>query len=392
MEKSKPGTLNYKSLAKANMLIGAKYKASLLELRVTYASLYAIQSGSYEEKPDGIYVSMKAGELRHLCNANSGSFYKQLLPVAQSMTARSLGIVDPTTESFDFISLITRATYSDGVFTCVFNNALKEHIVSLKRDYTSLPQQYIMALSSNYAFRLYELLKKSCFYNKGYKGERNGYFEIEMSLAELKLDLGVVNSNLDAVQRELRSKAKPNYERAVEVSPEKLYNTWNSFKNDCLMKAIKEINEKTDINVSFDTIKAGYGGKVHGIIFTIYVKSLDETTEKHGPAYNPIENKPAMSAGEKFQFYLQTSNLFPDLNIEDVITISEDAEFSMDAVEKVARLLGNAKNVQNKVGWIRKALEENWEESKKTDKFNNFEQRDFDISDLEKQLLGGKNE
>ena len=387
MDSNKPSTLNYKSLAKANMLIGAKYKATLLELRVTYASLYAIQSGNFEEKPDGIYVSMKAGELRTLCNANSGSFYKQLVPVAQSMTARSLGIVDPATESFDFISLITRATYADGVFTCVFNNALKEHIMSLKRDYTSLPQQYIMALKTNYAFRLYELLKKSCFYNKSYKGERNGYFEIEISLAELKLDLGVVNSNLDAVQRELRSKSRPNYDKAVAASPEKLYNTWNSFKNDCLNKAIKEINEHTDIHVSYDTIKAGYGGKVHGLIFTVYVKSLDETTSKHGPAYNPISNEPALTATEKLMFYLEVSKLFPDLSLSDIITICEDASFSMELLKNVADIFSKAKDIQNPVGWIRKAIEEHWEGNKTSQQFSDFDQRDYDVVDIEKQLL-----
>ena len=104
------------ALDKANILISAKYRASLLELKVTYACMFKLQNDGFERKPDGIHVRIGAGELRSIINANSGSFYKNLLPVARSMTSRSFGITNPDTKEFDFIALITEASYKDGIF------------------------------------------------------------------------------------------------------------------------------------------------------------------------------------------------------------------------------------------------------------------------------------
>lgn len=360
------------TLYKANMLIGAKYRATLQELRVTYAALFAIQAGAYEEKPDGIYVTMKAGELRTLVNGNGGSFYKQLAPVAQSMTSRSMGIIDSETESFDFISLITRATYKDGVFTCVFNNALKNYIVSLKRDYTSLPKKYIMLLDTSYAFRLYELLRKSCYYMKSYNGEKTGSFEFEISLAELKLDLGVVNSALDSVQRELRDAKQPNYERAVEASPEKLYNTWSSFKQGCLDKAIAEINKKTDISVSYTTQRSGKGGKVYSLLFQIYFSALDE--HKAEPVVDP---------SSKFDFYARVSKAFPMLSYDDVLKISDKLEYNIERLDEISKLY-QSQNVTNPMGWLSSCIREGWTNNSR---FSGRSYTDIDIANIESELL-----
>jgi len=376
-----PTTYEYTSLAKDNLLISAKYRATLLELRVTYACLFMIQNNSYTEKPDGIYVSMKAGELRELIGANSGSFYKSLLPVAQSMTARSLGMVNPENEEFDFISLITEAKYKDSVLTVVFNNKLKKHLVALKMDYTTIPKQYIMKLNSNYAFRLYEILKKSCFYSKSYNGERNGYFLIRLSLAELKLDLGVVNSALDSVQKELRGSKTPNYEKAVQASSEKLYEDWSSFKRSCLDKPIREINQKTDIHVEYETHRAGLGGKVHAVSFTVYVKELDKsnTTETTG-----------LTDQEKFLFHMEVYKLFEQykLSIDFIQKLSEASDYTLATLKEVEKVLRASNGVANIEGWLLSAVKERY--SLHPAQSVNFRQREYDYDELERRMLNRK--
>lgn len=49
----------------------------------------------------------------------------------------------------------------------------------------------------------------------------NDVFEIPFLLSELKLQIGVVNSNLDKVRNILNKSKNPDYDYAVEASPEK---------------------------------------------------------------------------------------------------------------------------------------------------------------------------
>ena len=78
--------------SKSNYLISAKYASSLLENKITAISLAKIQKKEYVEDKNGrIVCNMTANELRKLLNANAGSFYSQLEPVAINMTSRTLG-------------------------------------------------------------------------------------------------------------------------------------------------------------------------------------------------------------------------------------------------------------------------------------------------------------
>ncbi len=413
-EKEEDQYFQYPNLAKDNMLIGAKYKASLLELRTTYASLMMIQDGKYREEEDGYYVEMTAAQLGDIIGVNGGAFYKQLRPVAEHMTNRTFGVVDDNNESFDFINLIIEAKYSDGVFTVVFNKKMKEHIMNLEKDFTPLPKSLMMAFNSEYSFRLYELLKKACYYPKTYKGPKNGKFRIEMSVSELKLSIGVVNSALDAVQKELKKSPKPDYDRAVAKSPERLYENWADFRRRCLDPPIEEINAKSDIQVSYEAQKSGRGGKTYAVRFNVYVEALDEThsdaeiivplnVDREGNAkFEPETN-------EKFSIWWEAGRILNDdsMELDDVMNICDAAQYDLEVIKGAARMCEKqGSKVENKVGWIIDCIRKNYQEipgkpnaadERDTDKskqergkknsFNDFKQNDIDFEELEKRVF-----
>ena len=125
--------------SKSNYLISAKYSSSLLENKITAISLAKIQKKEYTEDKNGrIVCSMTANELRKLMNANAGSFYSQLEPVAINMTSRTIGFSDPGKNGgvFDYISVVDRARYEDGVFTIFYNSDVKDYLSDFKANFT----------------------------------------------------------------------------------------------------------------------------------------------------------------------------------------------------------------------------------------------------------------
>ena len=402
------------NLMKSNLLIGAKYKASLNELRMTYTALYAIQNGDYREEADGIYVTFSGSEIKRLIGSRGNGIYDALKSVAQGMTSRSMGYSNPETNEFDYITLITRATYKGGVFQVKFNSDVKRYILNLKGDFTNLNRLTMMSFQSAYSFRLYELLKKQCYYPKSYTGPRNNIFEIKINLAELKFEMGVANAELESVKKILTGET-PDYEKALEkaeMSPDHIssYSQWNSFKKRCLNIAVEEISEpgKTDLHVEYSTEQSGRGGKVTAVIFIV---TLKQNQNKHQDADNSNvidvdqlqrESVCKLSDSERKSFHVMVLNELDneDLSMKDARIISETAAYDMDRIKKAVKVAqASSTDIKNYVGFLIKAIEDDYEEpvmvkgsgksQRGSSKFNNFPQRSYDYDALERKLSEG---
>ncbi len=394
-EKSTPYKDN--KYSKSNYLISAKYASSLLENKITAISLAKIQKKEYVEDKNGrIVCNMTANELRKLLNANAGSFYSQLEPVAINMTSRTLGFSDPNKNGgvFDYISVVDRARYENGTFSIFYNSDVKEYLSDFKANFTVLELPTMLKFKNVYSFRLYELLSSKSYYRKGIPKElKTQVFNIEFNLSELKLDMGVVNAELDAVRKELNNKQAPNFDRAVEKSPEKKFNTWYEFKRSVLDLAIKEINEKTDMKVTFSPLKGGRGGKVYGVEFIV-----DLTGRNVDAIKDVISSKEKMTEDDKIDFIIDAKCLLKGFSTKDVRTICKESGYDFEKIEKAYNLLIKQNDIENATGWMLSCLKFGYEDhSKNGDKnkknsFNNFHQRTYDYEELEKQLLnGGKN-
>ncbi len=374
---------------KSNFLIGAKYKSSLLENKVMAISLNKIKDAE-EDKEGTLIVRLKASELKKLLDSKSGSFYSQLDKVGSSMTGRVIGMSDPENERFHYMSVINNAHYENGVLTLEYNKNLNGYLKNIKQNFTKLNLETMLDFKSVYSFRLYELLKSRAYYPKGVNRKDNS-FRVTYDLAELKLDLGVINAELANVKKILNDSAKPNYEAALEAAPEKVFTTWFEFRRNCIDVAVKEINSKkdrTEMFVSYEPRKSGQGGKVYAVDFYIqlYKNNMKDDAETQVKAEDLTED-------EKLNFYDEIRDLMgSQIKSKDAKAIAEAASYDMGIIKEKYGI-AIKQEVENIVGFMISAIRNDYadvpSDRKKSGKtsFNDFKQRTYDYAELEKDAI-----
>lgn len=389
-------------LRKSNKLIGMKYQASTLENQITYLAMLKIQHKEREIKPDGIYVNIKAAEIKKEIGTDSGSFYQRLKEVANEMTGNNYGIVDDEHEKFEFVTLINKASYEDGVFSIRFASEMKDNLINIGI-YTPLPKKIVMELKKRYSFPLYQLLKSQCYYPSDYKGRRDYVFLVSIGLSELKLEMGVVNINaFPSVKNALLNGTgrTEDYDAAVAKSPDQKFKTWSSFELQCLRPTVEEINDKSDIYVEYKPKRSGRGGKIYAVDFTVWLNGADKSKTVNSVYIDNNGNlKTNLSEIEKFMFYSEGAALFKEYGLtpEDAIKLAEETNFNMDVLYKTKELLDKQKNIENVMGWIITCIREEFYKNAKNienkdtkspkNKFNDISSREYDFDELEKQLI-----
>lgn len=368
--------LGTKEYSKSNFLIGAKYKSSLIEAKLTALSLSKIQC-----EGEKVFSEIKAADLKRIFKSNSNSFYGQLNDAAANMTGQTIGMSNPDTMEFKYIAVITSAEYRNGIFRVRFNEELKNSIVNIKSNFTKLPLAIMMSFKSVYGFRLYEVLK-----SKIYQGTN-----VTIELAELKFLLGVVNSEIEGVRKILNGQKRPDYEKALSVSPEKMFEDYPSFRRRVIEKAVSDINDKTELNVKFKPEKSGKGGKVYAITFTVDFKQQEHDEFTIDGMFELDEEQKQEIVDE-----IMDSIIEERLKSKDYRVIAETADYDIEKIRKVYDIMKkSSSNIENITGWLIKALKDGYDEpvrsitdrKKISNAFNNFKQNDYDFEQLELDLL-----
>lgn len=375
--------------SKGNLLITAKYRSSLLENKLLAIALANIQN-SYEDDNGNLISELKASEIKKLMGDSSNSIYRHLEPIAQQMTGRTIGMKDPEREIFDYKSVVTHAHYENGTFTIEFNHLLKDQIIDIQNKYTVLNLPTMLLFKSVYSFRLYELLKSMSYIPKGQKrNEEDKNWELKFQLSELKLELGVVNANSDRVQKILSNKKHPNFDEAVKAAPEQVFEQYRDFKRRVLDVAVAEINEKTEINVEYETLKSGRGGKVNAIIFYV---SYDNVAQKEEIVKTEEVVEKPMDIDELLDEIYDI--LEGNFKLKDVRKIAKEADYKLASIKKAYKVYKkNEDNVENSVGFMIAAIKDGYESTAKKKKtkakntFVEFDQNEYDFDDLEGQLI-----
>lgn len=374
-----------KDYKRSNFLISAKYKASLLENRIMAVSLAKISSLDYVEEQGNLIVRLRAAELKSMFRSKSNSFYDRLDAVSRTMTGRTIGWTNPEEKSFQYISVITRAEYQNGVFSVEFNRHLKKYIKDLESNFTILNLPTLLSFEHDSSFRLFELLKSRAYVNKGCYDP--GVYEIEFGLAELKLELGAVNANLDKVQKTLQGQEAPDFEKAIALAPEHTYDRWCDFDKWILKVACKEINEndKADITVSYKPYGAGRGGKIYKVAFTVTKK----------------KDKEKLSKEERLTFIDDMMDILDGygLRMKDYDALAEAAGYDLAKIKDAKQAMLSYKGIiEDKTAFllacIKKPHKKDGASQKSGKKKNasqaNFPQRQYDFDALERRLLQGQ--
>ncbi len=374
--------------ARSNFMISAKYKSSLYANRLMALSLSKINTAS-ESEEGFLTVRIKGREIKNAFGSKSGDFFRQLDNTARDMTGQTVGYTDADSQSFTYIAAVIKAKYEDGEFAITFHNELKPYLQNLSQNYSTFSLKIMMKWQSTQTFRFYELLKSRMYHRKNDYAPDNNLFRLQFDINELKLCLGIVNAELADVRKILnKSKGTPEiWAKAVEASPEKTYSTWYDFKRKVIDKATKEINDNPECGVKIhgvDTLKSGKGGKVYAVV--IYAEKLTAAARRK-EAVEPVEI-------DRDDLIDQIRDLIGNIRTKEAKAIGEAAGWDFERIMRNYDY-SKTKNVEDIVGYMIKAVKEDWASSEKQSRkktkgansFDNFNSRNYDYEKLMADVL-----
>lgn len=382
---------------KSNLIISSKYKSTINENKIMAIALSKLKSSYQEDAAGQLIVTLSASNVKEMLDLKGGSFYDCLDNTARRMTGRVIGVSDRESKRFIYVPLITKAEYDNGVFTIRFVSEMKKYLINMSSNYTLLNLNTVLNFRSNYSFRLYEVLKSRCYNGKYSEHPENNKFQIEFLISELKLEMGVVNPEVGAIKTILMETGKngtPDYDRAVAAAKDQQFEKYSAFRRECLEVAIKEINEKTELRVSFTGKKINGSRKINQISFMVEILPIEQrAAEENDEVILDEENIAASSeSGENISIDegLEILDQIYEV-IEEKIKPSQASQlaraagYDIEKIKKAYRIAKSTPNVNNLIGFMTAAIKNNYDEpigKKKKNQFEDFPQRHTDYDEL----------
>lgn len=378
---------NEKVYKKANPLVHAIYHANITENKIFAISLYKVSSGEYEKNDSGeVVVTMTRAELARLLGS-SGSVYGRIKKSIDLLGMQKIAIEDVETQAYAVIPIFSKITYLHGVMTVAYNHYISGYLFPEKH-YTRLNLSVLLTFQREYSLRLYEIMR-SASYPKN-KCADTGEYELSMGLYELEFELGCADSAYDKVRDYITSTENPDYEHAFFLLPKEkqYYGAWPKFRDKVLKPAIDEINEKSDLAVSYEK-KCAAHGKIVGFDFSIRKKAACDI---------------AIERNEEWclKFYDEVSAV-TGVSKDDVgslSAISEAADYDMTKIKRANDILREYTRhspVKNIAGFLIKAIRKEYQAAgvdkavqgngPKARGKNKFYTHDYDFAALERHLL-----
>ena len=163
----------------------------------------------------------------------SGKNYKDLKDNIQKLASKNAWIEMPDGSEMLLQWVGSCRIYDrSGILTIRLHEDVMPYLIQLKKNYTQYTLKYVLTMQSKYSVRLYEILRS--------------YMNIKKPIV---FELEKLKWKIDA----------------------KNYKLYANFKNKVLSIAMREINEFTDIKVSYEPIKEGR--KVSAIKFVVEQKT-----------------------------------------------------------------------------------------------------------------------
>ena len=250
-------------VVKANELIQKnRFELSLPEQKTIAFICSMIKPIDVKEKLNGASYQMEYDfNIRDYCKVcgidyNSGTNYTDIKNILKKLSDRSMWLDDGNGEVLVRWLAKVRTNKRSGLAKIELDRDLIPYLFDLGQRFTQYQLNNILAMKSAFSVRIYELMKSYSF-------QKSKTFDID----ELKLLLMVENI--------------------------KSYKNFKDFRIYVLEKAQKEINELTDINISFEPILKGK--KVVKVKFRIEEKNVFERAKSIAKT-NIILNKSTITA------------------------------------------------------------------------------------------------
>jgi len=317
-------------VTKSNDLIMCRGDLTIAEARLisTIASLVQPHDEDFKE-----YEIPVADYLR-LLGRTDGRIYQEIDRITDQLIRRVLEFRGP--EGFIKTHWFSSFKYrhATGTLICKFDPELKPGLLKLKKNYTTYQLENFLRLRSKYSIKIYEILKSRA---------KIGKWEIELD--ELRTLLFI----------------PPSYK-------------WDDIKRQILQPAKKELTT-TDIKFDFEPVKRGR--RVAGVKFSIHStgqQSLELGLPDHRPAPEKVDHGLSVTDSEN-QEINELLDLVPTSHKKRVVRLIRDlvTEYGSDYTrEKI--LLANEANAKEKLknyaGWLRRAIERDFEVPEQKEKEN----------------------
>lgn len=272
------------TIYKDNYLVEASYRLTLMEQRIV---LYAISKLNPKEpqREHSFYVN---DLIKFFPDIEPSSAYRALREAVYKLSERWVRTEHPKyIKEFRWVS--SRTYFKDeGRIDIAFTPEIMPYLSQLEQQFTRYQLKNISSFKGTYSIRLYELLTQ-------YRSTGNRVI------------------NLEDLRDRLQVKDK--------------YPTFKAFNQWVIKPAIKEINEKSDLKVEYDTIALRRA--VAALLFTVTPKEAEKPVKKRSKF--PHKNKygkfvkldridPKMSSAEYGSYVRDCLKILEDFysNIEDV--------------------------------------------------------------------------
>lgn len=332
-----------KDIVIANDLIEAKYKLSALEQKVIHLLLAQIDLSDNDLK----YYSLNVADFFKIFNNNN--YVRDIKRVLDGLLITKIEL--KSDNAVLKTTWFASAQYFEGgKIELEFSRKLKPYLLGLKKSFTKYNLNYIIEFKSGYSIRIYQLLKQY---------QKIGVREIEVLMLKEYLQIG------------------------------NQYAKYSHFKEKVINIAYNEINKNTDISFTFEEIKKGR--KVDKIKFYITANKKENKDKQSS------KTKKLRKEEKKQGIELDTDDLIDqlrkiikeELRTKEYKAILQAADNDIELIEQKYQIAQKQKKIGNLVGWLIKAIQEEYAEpiEKKQSKSSDIEQRKYDYSELEKQLL-----
>ena len=237
---------DYKIVKHNDLIQKSRFHLSLLEQKIILYLISKIKPGDIEIKEHVFRIQ----DFFKVCGlVNSGENYKIIKSALLSLRNRGMWVtmtdgVEVTMSWLDKVMMYRNS----GTVMIKIDDMLKPYLLQLKENFTQYELLYTLAMQSQYSLRLYEILKSYEFRKR-------------------------ISYDVEALKRTL--------------SAEK-YTLFGDFKRRVLDIALREINDLSDITVSYALIKKNR--KYVGVDFIIALKKdLDERMATWKRIYDKVE-------------------------------------------------------------------------------------------------------
>ena len=206
--------MNNLSVTKSNALIDASYKLNVQAQKLVLACLAKVDPRDDIPKE----MSLSATEFGELMGIENNA-RRDLYRAADALFKSSVILKDDKEEvELYWIQRKAKKLKGEGLVTLTWSDEVLKYISQIKSRFTSYKLRNIANLQSSHSIRLYELLMK---FNA--TGERVIY------LNDFKAALGISDK----------------------------YKEFKILKRDVIVPSVKELNQRSDLVIKFETIKKG---------------------------------------------------------------------------------------------------------------------------------------